>query len=109
MLQKHNEGLVGPITRASLQLVNFNKSFIGIDGYTPETGITGRDMLRAEILNIVLDKCNHNIILTDSSKFGRIHLNAIGPLTKFHHVITDSGLDEDYRKELTEKLSLTIV
>lgn len=36
MLQKHSEAMVGPITRASLQLVHFSKAFIGIDGYTPQ-------------------------------------------------------------------------
>ena len=109
MLQKHNEGLVGPITRAALQLVNFNKTFIGIDGYTSETGFTGRDMMRADILNSVFDKCHCNIILTDSSKFGCVHLNALGSLEKFHRVITDSGLDAVYRNDLTKKLPLTIV
>lgn len=77
MLQKQSEAMVGPITRASLKLVHFSKSFIGIDGYTPETGFTGRDMMRTDILNCVLQKCQQNIILTDSSKFGHIFKSEI--------------------------------
>lgn len=109
MLQKSNEALVGPITRAALQMVNFNKTFIGIDGYTPQTGFTGRDMMRADILNTAIDKCSCNVILTDSSKFGCVYLNAFGPIDKIHSLVTDSGLDEQYRVQLAEKLTLVLV
>ncbi len=109
MLQKPNEGLVGPITRAALQMVNFNKTFIGVDGYTSETGFTGRDMMRADILNTAIDKCACNVVLTDSSKFGRVYLNAFGPMDKIHYLITDSDLNEKYRQLLEDKLTLLSV
>lgn len=109
MLQKSNEDLVGPITRAALQMVHFNKTFIGVDGYTLETGFTGRDMMRADILNCAIDKCQCNVVLTDSSKFGRVHLNTFGPIEKIHHLITDSNLDACYKTALQEQMKLTLV
>lgn len=109
MLQKSNEALVGPITRAALQMVNFNKTFIGIDGYSLQTGFTGRDMMRADILNTAIDKCDCNVILADSSKFGCVHLNAFGPIDKVHYLITDSGLNKQFLGQLEEKLTLIMV
>jgi DeoR/GlpR family transcriptional regulator of sugar metabolism len=42
--------MVGPLTRQYVQQVHFSKAFIGIDGWQPETGFTGRDMMRSDVL-----------------------------------------------------------
>ena len=54
--QKKSESMVGPLTRQYVQQVHFSKAFIGIDGWQPETGFTGRDMMRADVVNAVLEK-----------------------------------------------------
>lgn len=90
--QKKSESMVGPLTRQFLQQVHFSKAFIGIDGWQPETGFTGRDMMRSDVVNGVLEKGCEIIILTDSSKFGAVHPYTLGPVSKFNRVITDSGL-----------------
>jgi DeoR/GlpR family transcriptional regulator of sugar metabolism len=48
--------MVGPLTRQYVQQVHFSKAFIGIDGWQPETGFTGRDMMRSDVVNAVLEK-----------------------------------------------------
>ena len=48
--------MVGPLTRQCIQQVHFSKAFIGIDGWQPETGFTGRDMMRTDVVNAVLGK-----------------------------------------------------
>ena len=52
--QKRSESMVGPLTRQFIQQVHFSKAFIGIDGWQAETGFTGRDMMRADVVNAVL-------------------------------------------------------
>lgn len=71
---------------------NFSKAFIGIDGWQPETGFTGRDMMRTDVVNAVLEKECEAIVLTDSSKFGAVHSYSIGPVERFNRVITDSKI-----------------
>ena len=92
--QATSESLVGPLTRLCIQHVHFSKAFIGVDGFHVDTGFTNRNMMRADVANTILAKGQENIIITDSSKFGRVHPGAIGPLGKISHVITDSGLPE---------------
>ncbi|NWA38123.1 DeoR/GlpR transcriptional regulator [Pseudomonas reactans] len=101
MYQKASQTLVGPLTKLCLQQVNFSKAFIGIDGYTPETGFTGRDMLRADIVNAVLAKGVENIVLTDSSKFGQITGHSLGPMRHISRVITDDQLAIPVMQHLT--------
>lgn len=100
LYQKRSETMVGPLTRQCIQQVYFNKAFLGIDGFHPETGFTGRDMMRADIANTVLAKDVENIVLTDSSKFGQINPNPLQPTHAINRVITDYRLSDEYRNHL---------
>ena len=105
--QKKSESMVGPLTRQYIQQVHFSKAFIGIDGWQPETGFTGRDMMRADIVNAVLEKGSEAIVLTDSSKFGAIHPYPLGPMGQFNRVITDDHLSTEKQLQL-EQSGLTV-
>ena len=105
--QKKSESMVGPLTRQYIQQVHFSKAFIGIDGWQPETGFTGRDMMRSDIVNAVLEKGSEAIVLTDSSKFGAIHPYPLGPMNQFNRVITDDNLSTEKQLQL-EQSGLTV-
>lgn len=80
--------------------VHFSKAFIGIDGWQAETGFTGRDMMRADVVNAVLEKHCEAIILSDSSKFSAVHPYPLGPAGRFNRVITDDRLPDACREQL---------
>lgn len=108
--QKKSESMVGPLTRKYIGDVHFSKAFIGIDGFLPETGFTGRDMMRADVVNAVLEKGTEAIVLTDSSKFGTMHPYTLGPIARFSRVITDDGLSNDAHQQLqTSGIKVDIV
>lgn len=98
--QKKSESMVGPLTRQFVQQVHFSKAFIGIDGWQAETGFTGRDMMRSDVVNAVLEKGCEAIVLSDSSKFGAVHPYTMGPVSRFSRVITDNRLSETVRAQL---------
>lgn len=100
--QKKSESMVGPLARQYVQQVHFSKAFIGIDGWQPETGFTGRDMMRADVVNAVLEKNCEAIVLTDSSKFGAVHPYPLGPIGRFNRVITDEKLAADQQEQLVQ-------
>lgn len=105
--QKKSESMVGPLTRQYVQQVHFSKAFIGIDGWQPDTGFTGRDMMRSDVVNAVLANECEAIVLTDSSKFGAVHPYTMGPASRFSRVITDERLRDEYRQQL-EQDGLTV-
>lgn len=101
LYQKKSETVVGPLTRSCIQQVHFSKAFIGVDGYHPETGFTGRDMMRADIANAILAKGVESIVLTDSSKFGQIQPNPLNATNNgIGRVITDARLSVGYQQLL---------
>lgn len=99
--QKKSDSMVGPLTQLCLRHVNFSKAFIGIDGYQIDRGFTGRDMLRADVINSVLAKGAENIILADASKFGQVHQNLLTTDSVISRVITDNRLPACYQQQLT--------
>ncbi|PIJ50424.1 DeoR family transcriptional regulator [Erwinia sp. OLTSP20] len=103
LYQKSSESVVGPLTRSGIEQVHFQKAFIGIDGWHAESGFTGRDMLRCDIVNAVLAKGAENWVLTDSSKFGQIHPYVLAASMKLPQIITDDGLDSHYQAQLTQR------
>ena len=99
--------MVGPLTRQFIQQVHFSKAFIGIDGWQADTGFTGRDMMRSDVVNAVLEKGAEVIVLTDSSKFEAIRPYTLGPFDRVSRVVTDAKLSASVQMQL-EHSGLTV-
>ncbi len=93
--QHQGESLVGPLTKLCIENIHFSTTFIGIDGFHKDTGFTSRDMMRAEIADVILAKKRRNIVLTDSSKFGQIYPSTIGQKGDVSLLVTDSSAPEE--------------
>ncbi len=102
MYQQGSESLVGKITKVCLDQINFDKAFIGIDGYTSESGFTLRDLFRAEISSYIIKKTCEVIIITDSSKFGKTELTNICYPVDINHIATDDELGNQFIEEFTK-------
>ncbi len=102
LYQYESESLVGKITRNCIDQIHFDRAFIGIDGYTEETGFTLRDLFRAEISGYIIRKSKEVFIISDSSKFGKTALTKICSACDIHHVATDNELDKSYIKEFKD-------
>lgn len=105
--QHLSESMVGKITKTGIDQVNFSKAFLGIDGFTTESGFTLRDLLRSEISSYIIKKAKKVFIVTDSSKFGKTELTNICDLKDIHHLITDDNLSDSYHK-LIQKTGVDI-
>ena len=102
LYQYESESLVGKITKNCIDQIHFDKAFLGIDGYTRETGFTLRDLFRAEISGYIIKKSKEVFIISDSSKFGKTGLTNICSACDIQHIVTDNELDKSYIKEFKE-------
>ncbi len=98
--QHESESMIGKITKLCIDNINFDKAFIGIDGYTTQAGFTLRDMFRAEISSHIIKKSTDVFIVSDSSKFGNTELTNICYASEIQHVATDKELDTQFQNEL---------
>jgi DeoR/GlpR family transcriptional regulator of sugar metabolism len=98
--QPDSESVVGALARQNIRSTFFTKAFLGMDGFTPETGFTNRDMERAEIAALVVERCESSYILADSSKFGSTGMAHICNADELAGVITNKDLPEKYAKAI---------
>jgi DeoR/GlpR family transcriptional regulator of sugar metabolism len=91
------------LTRLCIEQVHFSKAFIGVDGFHPEVGFTGRDMMRADVVNSVLAKGVTNVVITDSSKFGAIHPSPLGQPGEISVLVTDDALPAPMRAAIAAR------
>jgi len=94
--QTESESLVGTITKTCLSNINFNKCFIGIDGFSINSGFTSKDLQRSEIASCIIKNSEEVFILSDSSKFGVTELTKFCDCGEVDHIITDTGLNKEY-------------
>jgi len=102
VLQKNSSTLVGPLADESLMKISADKLFHGVDGVDYEIGLTTPDIVEASTSRVMMQRAGENILLADSSKFGRRSLGVIGQLKEVDKIITTKRLDKHELKKLND-------
>ncbi|OOF59686.1 glucitol operon DNA-binding transcriptional repressor SrlR [Rodentibacter myodis] len=92
----------GVLAESTFEKFNFDKLFIGTDGFDLELGLTTFNEVHG-VSQAMTGAAREIIVLADSSKFGRRSPNVVCPLDKIDVVITDNGLDKQIHQALLEK------
>jgi len=89
------QATVGPQTLSQLQELTADKVFLGTDGLTLHSGATTANILMAEVDRMMVERSRQVILVTDSSKIGRVGFVPVKPVTAFHMLITDTNAPPD--------------
>jgi DeoR/GlpR family transcriptional regulator of sugar metabolism len=98
--QPDSQALVGPMIRQCVENFCVNSFFIGTDGYSPRTGFSGNDQLRAQAVRDMASQADRVIVLTESEKFKSHGVIPLGIQNQLKMVITDRHADESMVAEL---------
>ena len=89
------QATVGPQTLAQLQELMADKVFLGTDGLTLGCGATTANVFMAEVDRMMVERSRQVILVTDSSKIGRVGFVPVKPVSAFHMLITDTNAPPD--------------
>lgn len=106
--QHDSQTLVGPMIRQCAENFWVEHFFIGVDGYSPQTGFTNKDQLRAQAVRDMAHQAEKVIVLTESEKFekhGTVPLNIPGAISC---VITDHQISAHAQAQL-DRQSIEVV
>lgn len=92
--------LVGPIAEASLEGLNLDMVFVGVDGISPEAGLTTHHEIEARTNHALIDRASYVTVVADSSKIGKVAFARICELARADELITDSGAARDGLDEI---------
>lgn len=84
---------VGSIAIESLRRFNVAKAFVAVNGISADSGLTTPDLEEAAIKYAMLSIAVERFVLTDHTKFNRIALCQIAPISMVDTIITDQDLD----------------
>ncbi len=89
----HTQATVGTIAVETLHRFNVNKAFVAVNGISADHGLTTPDIEEAAIKNAMMSVAVERIVLADHTKFNRVALCQIAPLSMVDRIITDHDLD----------------
>jgi DeoR/GlpR family transcriptional regulator of sugar metabolism len=87
---------VGPVALETLEQFRGYRAFIGSDGLSIESGLSSVDIESAHIIKLVSRNARENILLADSSKFGRPALYKIMDFENVSMVITEKRPSDEW-------------
>ena len=74
---------------------HFNKSFVGVDGFTFEEGFATSDPDFARLSAAAMKMSEHAYVLMDSSKIGKRAFMVYDKYERVHRIITDNRVNTD--------------
>ncbi|UYB51595.1 DeoR/GlpR family DNA-binding transcription regulator [Xanthomonas sp. AM6] len=94
-LRRKNMAFYGGLTVEALDALHVDLLFLGVDGFDLERGITTHYEPEAMLNRKMVEAARAVVAITDSSKFGKICLHRIIPVSGLDALITDTGAPED--------------
>ncbi|SEW39499.1 transcriptional regulator, DeoR family [Austwickia chelonae] len=92
IFQPESQVLVGGLTAQCAANFHIDKMFVGVDGYAPGVGFTGRDVMRVETVQALSRQVRDVVVLTESAKFDRPGTLRLLPADAVRRVFTDAGI-----------------
>lgn len=100
---------VGPLTLHMLTAFHVHQLFVGTDGFDPQSGFSGRNLARNQVIQAMARQADTVTLLTDSSKFQGPSLIQQFPLDQVDAVVTDQDLPSAIATMLRGALDLQLV
>ena len=107
-LRKDALSMIGSPAEKTLRDYLCDKLFLGVDGLDFDFGISTPNIEEAHLNKIMIEISRQIIVLADSSKVKKRSLAVICPLSKVDILVTDDGLDPEYRDRL-EQLGVEVI
>ena len=108
-LRRESFTLVGEAAIQSVNKVFGTKAIIGVDGFSLKHGITTPVQEEALLNGLMIEQTHGEVIVVaDSSKFGKVSNFLTAQASSVDTVVTDAGLDEQYREGL-QRLGIRVL
>jgi len=104
-----SDALAGPVAEAAIGSLNVDVLFLGVHGMSPRTGFTTPNLMEAGTNRVLVHAARRLVVLADHTKWETIGIATIAPLEDAHTLVTDSGLPDEARALLAERVGELVV
>lgn len=92
--------MVGHLAEEMFRGFQVDKAFISVGGLTVEHGLTEFNVDEAGAKRVMIERAGERIVVADHTKFGKVMLAAVAPLSAINAVITTDTVDAAILEEM---------
>ncbi|NUT35537.1 MAG: DeoR/GlpR transcriptional regulator [Hamadaea sp.] len=104
-----SDALVGPIAVTAIRTLHVDLLFLGVHGMSERAGFTTPNLLEAETDRALVAAAGRLVVVADSSKWGVVGISSIATLAEAHVLVTDDGLGDQAREDLTTAVGELVI
>jgi len=98
--REHSMAFMGPLTDEFIDSFQIDILFLAVEGIDLKNGVSVIDIQDGNTKKTLVQKAKKVICIADSTKFNKSFFYRIAPLSSIDLIITDTGLDEETKKQL---------
>ncbi|MBG9791469.1 DeoR family transcriptional regulator [Paenibacillus dendritiformis] len=102
VMRSNSFELCGPLAERTIEHLNIEKLFMGIDGFSPAKGITTYSELEAQTAQMLMRQAQQTIAVFDHTKVGKASLFSVASIEELTACITDHELPEEMASALEQ-------
>ncbi|MER6559645.1 DeoR/GlpR family DNA-binding transcription regulator [Streptomyces sp. NPDC001027] len=99
-----SDSLVGPVADQAIAALHFDVLFLGVHGISAEAGLSTPNLAEAETNRRLVQSARRVVVVADHTKWGVVGLSSFAALEQVDTLVTDAGLPEAARAEISEHL-----
>ncbi|WP_175409624.1 DeoR/GlpR family DNA-binding transcription regulator [Streptomyces sp. TRM64462] len=104
-----SDALVGPVADQAIASLHFDVLFLGVHGVSVEAGLSTPNLAEAETNRRLIRSARRVVVVADHTKWGTVALGSFARLDEVDALVTDAGLSDEMRAEMTEHLPGLVV
>ncbi|MFD7130769.1 DeoR/GlpR family DNA-binding transcription regulator [Streptomyces sp. NPDC059894] len=104
-----SDSLVGPVADQAIAALHFDVLFLGVHGISAEAGLSTPNLAEAETNRRLVQSARRVVVVADHTKWGVVGLSSFAALEQVDTLVTDSGLPDEARAEVSEHLRRLVV
>ncbi|WP_084961210.1 DeoR/GlpR family DNA-binding transcription regulator [Thermoactinospora rubra] len=104
-----SDALVGPVAVAAIRGLHVDTLFLGVHGMSVRAGFTTPNLLESETDRALVACATRLVVLADHTKWQTVGISTIAELSQADAVVSDAGLEEAARRELSEHVGELII
>ncbi|UHA71793.1 DeoR/GlpR family DNA-binding transcription regulator [Paenibacillus sp. 481] len=102
VMRNNSYELCGPLAERTLEQLNIEKLFMGIDGFSATKGITTYSELEAQTAKLMMRQAQQTFAVFDHTKVGKASLFSVAPIHELTGCITDRPLPAEVNQLLEQ-------
>ncbi|GHJ42286.1 DeoR/GlpR family DNA-binding transcription regulator [Streptomyces sp. TS71-3] len=104
-----SDSLVGPVADRAIGELHFDMLFLGVHGISVQAGLSTPNLAEAETNRRLVGSARRVVVVADHTKWGTVGLSSFAALSQVDTLVTDAGLPEEARAEVSEQLRRLVV